>query len=202
MANASSEQTIDLYERHARKWDAARGRSLFERPWLDLFESYLPQGAAILDIGCGSGEPIAAHLVEKGFKLTGVDSSATMISLCRTRFPVHRWVVADMRTLSLARRFEGIIAWDSFFHLAYEDQRRMFPVFRDHAGPGAVLMFTSGPSHGEAIGAFEGEPLYHASLSEAEYQSLLAAHGFRIVKRVAEDPNCGGHTVLLAQFAA
>lgn len=37
----------------------------------------------------------------------------------------------------------------------------MFPVFAAHAAPGAVLMFTSGPTAGEAIGEWEGEPLYH-----------------------------------------
>ncbi len=74
------------------------------------------------------------------------------------------WAVADMRTLALGERFRGLVAWGSFFRLAHDDQRRMFLVFRAHAAPGAALLFTSGPSHGEAIGAYGGEPLYHASL--------------------------------------
>ena len=64
-----------------------------------------------------------------------------------------------MRTLSLGRRFAGILAWDSFFLLAPDVLRRMFPIFRDLAAPGAPLMFTSGPRHGEAIGQLRGEPL-------------------------------------------
>jgi hypothetical protein len=106
--------------------------------------------------------------------------------------------VADMRTLSLGRTFDGLIAWDSFFHLTPDDQRRMFAVFQNHAAPQAALMFTSGPAHGEAIGTFEGEPLYHASLAPQEYHALLDAHGFRVVRHVAEDPACNGHTVWLA----
>jgi hypothetical protein len=35
----------------------------------------------------------------------------------------------------------------------------MFPVFRIHAAPGAALLFSSGPRHGEAIGSYGGEPL-------------------------------------------
>ena len=50
-----------------------------------------------------------------------------------------------MRKLALQRKFSGILAWDSFFHLCHDDQRRMFPVFRAHAAPKAALMFTSGP---------------------------------------------------------
>jgi hypothetical protein len=45
-----------------------------------------------------------------------------------------------MRELALRRRFDGILAWDSFFHLAHEDQRRMFAIFADHASIGTVLM--------------------------------------------------------------
>ena len=67
-----------------------------------------------------------------------------------------------MRKLALPRKFSGILEWDSFFHLCDGDQRQMFPVFRQHAAPKAALMFTSGPAHGEAIGSFGGEPLYHA----------------------------------------
>ena len=106
-----------------------------------------------------------------------------------------------MRELALGRSFDGIIAWDSFFHLCPDDQRRMFPIFRQHARSDAALMFTSGPEHGEEIGSFEGEPLYHASLDAAEYRSLLDQSGFRVVSHVVEDPDCGRHTVWLAQSA-
>ncbi len=95
--------------------------------------------------------------------------------------------------------FWGILAWDSFFHLCHDEQRRMFPIFREHAAPRAALMFTSGPSHGEAIGACQGEPLYHASLDGAEYRALLEANGFAVVAHVVEDPACGGHTIWLAE---
>jgi hypothetical protein len=105
-----------------------------------------------------------------------------------------------MRTLSLGRRFDGILAWDSFFHLKHEDQRRMFPIFREHAAPRAALMFTSGPAHGESTGRLEGEPLYHASLDVAEYRNLLEDAGFAVVATIAEDKTCGGRTVWLAQF--
>ena len=77
----------------------------------------------------------------------------------------------------------------------------MFPVFRKHAAPRAALMFTSGPAHGEAIGGYKGEPLYHASLDAAEYRALLNANGFEVVAHVVENPDCGGHTVWLARLS-
>jgi SAM-dependent methyltransferase len=194
-----ADRIIDLYQRHTQAWDEARSRNLFERAWLDRFAALLPPGGPVLDIGCGSGEPIAHHLIENGYALTGVDAAPAMIGLCRSRFPSGTWLVADMRKLALGRRFDGLLAWDSFFHLRPEDQRAMFPIFAAHAAPKAALMFTSGPSFGEAIGTFEGEPLYHGSLDPAEYRALLDAQKFEVVAHVAEDASCGGHTIWLAR---
>ena len=188
----------DLYQRHAHAWDMDRSRSLMEKSWLDKFLFLLPLHPRILDLGCGSAEPMAQYLIQQGCDITGVDSSPALIELCKKRFPHHRWMVADMRYLALSDCFDGILAWDSFFHLTPEDQRDMFPVFRQHTGPGAALMFTSGPSHGTAIGSYRGEPLYHGSLDESEYCSLLSDNNFDVVAHVSEDPTCGYHTIWLA----
>jgi hypothetical protein len=92
-----------------------------------------------------------------------------------------------MRRLSLGRRFDGILAWDSFFHLDHDDQRRMFTVFAEHSSDRAVLMFNTGPEHGEAIGSYQGDPLYHASLASAEYVALVSGIGFESVLPMAFD---------------
>ena len=60
-------------------------------------------------------------------------------------------------------------------------------------------MFTSGPGYGEAIGQFQGEELYHASLNASEYGNLLASHGFAQVEHAVDDQSCGGHTIWLAR---
>ena len=125
-----------------------------------------------------------------------------MIELCRARFPDSEWLVADMRRLELGRRFEGILAWDSFFHLGMDDQRAMSRRFVSHARSGAPLMFTGGAAVGEAIGVYCAEPLYHASLGRAEYEQLLVTNGFVLCEYVAEDPQCGEHTVWLATYDA
>lgn len=66
------------------------------------------------------------------------DSSPTMIDFCRKPFPNERWLVADMRQLSLGDRYDGILAWGSFFHLRHEDQIAMFEIFAARAAPGAA----------------------------------------------------------------
>src|ERR1044071_8412944 len=201
MASEEAAAIIDLYQRKAQDWIESRARSsLFEKPWLDRFRALLRTAGPVLDLGCGSAEPLGRYLIELGHPVVGVDSSPAMIDVCRRHFPGQEWIVADMRKLSLQRQFSGILAWDSFFHLCHDDQRRMFPVFRADALPNAALMFTSGPADGEGVGSCGGEPLYHASLGPAEYRSLLDRNGFRVVSHVVEDPDCGGHTIWLAQL--
>lgn len=197
--DAAADHIIGLYQRFGLAWAAARGNRLAEQAWLDRFLALLPRRARILDLGCGSGEPVGGYLLAQGHDLTGVDTSGPLLDRCRRLAPRARWIEADMRTLRLGRTFDGILAWDSFFHLKHSDQRRMFSVFARHAGAGAALMFTSGPAHGIALGRLFGETLYHASLDPAEYRARLAAAGFTVVEHVAEDPDCGGRTIWLAQ---
>ena len=186
------------YDAAAAGWDRRRSRALVERAWLQRLLALAPEGP-VLDLGCGAGEPIAAHLIAAGRAVTGVDFSEAMLGIARGRFPEQEWVAADMRGLDLGRRYAGIVAWDSFFHLDAAEQRAMFPVFARHLAPGGALLFTSGPDEGEAEGAVEGLPVPHASLSPAEYAALMEANAIVARAFVAEDPDCDLHSVWLAQ---
>jgi SAM-dependent methyltransferase len=195
-----ADRIIGHYEKHARNWDADRRNSGWnDKVWHDRFIAALPNGGTVLDLGCGSGFPVALHLVECGLHVTGVDASPTLISLCRDRLPDQEWTVADMRPLALGRQFAGVLAWDSFFHLRPDDQRAMFEVFAAHAARSAILMFNTGPAYGEGIGCYRGDPLYHASLDAAEYEKLLSASGFEVVDHMVEDRQAGGRTVWIAR---
>src|SRR5882757_3814533 len=125
----TADQIIGHYERHALAWDAdRRAAGWSDKPWHDRFIATLPSAADVLDLGCGAGAPVVQYMAERGLRVTGVDSSPTLISLCRQRLPEHEFLVGDMRSLRLARQFDGVLAWDSFFHLAPDDQRLMFDV--------------------------------------------------------------------------
>jgi cyclopropane fatty-acyl-phospholipid synthase-like methyltransferase len=193
------ERIVGLYEENAAAWDRLRGRDLFEKPWLDRFAALLSPGSTILDIGCGMAEPIARYFIEGGCRVTGCDSSPSLIAMCGDRFPDHEWIVADMRALDLGRRFDGVLAWHSSFHLTAADQRALFPRLAAHTKPGGHLMFTSGEDAGERTGEWMGEPLYHASLAPEEYRGLLASNGFAVIDCRLNDPECGGATVWIAR---
>lgn len=197
--SALAQNIIEIYKKHARAWTELRGDFLYEKAWLDLFLTLIPAHPTLLDLGCGSGKPIADYLIQQGHTLIGVDSSDVMIAMAQKNFPKQTWVQADMRTVELDQKFNAILAWDSFFHLTPDDQRQIFAQFAQFSVTNTALMFTSGPMAGEAMGDMFGDALYHASLSQDEYRVLLKQYGFNVVKMVANDVECTGHTVWLAQ---
>ncbi len=192
----------ELYERHAELWRRNRLPGLtLERDWIERFCSQLPLGAPILDVGCGHGQPIAAQLLRDGFGLWGIDRAPSLINTARTTLPGGHFEVFDMTSFDLGRTFAGIVMWHSLFHLTAVEQRRVFPLLGAHAEPGAVLLFTTGPTAGSASGEFGGEVLAHHSLGHDEYVDLLAVEGFTVVDYRESDPDCGNATVWMAERA-
>ena len=192
--------TRAVYARHAAGYDARRSKALFEARWLERFSP----GAAGDRAGSGCRlrrRPADRRLADpRGFAVTGVDFAEPMLDLCRARWPGGDWRHADMSVLELGETFDGIVGWDSFFHL-HADPAAGLP-----AAPGqgtwrraARLMLTVGPDATEAMGAVEGDPVYHASLSPAGYAAALEACGLRLRAFMAEDPECDFHSVLLAR---
>ena len=194
------EHILATYDSVAARFGKERSKTLFERPWLDKFLAHVRPPRRILDLGCGTGNPIARYLVDRRATVTGVDGSAAMIALFQDIVPGATAIHHDMRFLNLGQRFDGILAWNSFFHLSQKDQRAMFPVFANHAAPGAALMFTAGPSAGEVMGTAGGQPVYHSSLDPDDYRTLLAENGFDVLRYAPEDPGCQGHTIWLARY--
>ncbi|MEG1212755.1 MAG: class I SAM-dependent methyltransferase [Leclercia sp.] len=201
MTDSAAKNILNIYQRHADAFARLRSRTLMERRWLEKFTALVGKPATVLDIGCGNGRPIAEFFIQQGCQLTGVDGADAMLERARHSFAQQRWLQADMRQLALNETFDGLIAWDSFFHLTRDDQRLMLPIFARHAHPGSVLMFTTGTDDGIAMGEFEGEPLYHASLAAEEYRQLLSENGFKVLEVVFNDPDCGGHSIWLCQMA-
>tara|TARA_R110000751_G_scaffold307889_2_gene433694 strand:+ start:20360 stop:20980 length:621 start_codon:yes stop_codon:yes gene_type:complete len=192
-------RTQAVYERNAQRFDAERPKGLHERLWLDRFLDGLPPGGKILDLGCGAGMPIAAYFIGKGFAVTGLDASAAMIQLAKNVMPDGDWREGDMRGLDLNETFDGIIGWNSFFHLTRPEQRDVLPRLARHLETNGRLMLTVGPENGEAVGQVGDDRIYHASLSPDEYASILLVNQLAIKDFVIEDPQCYFQTILLAQ---
>lgn len=190
----------EIYNVIAGWFDSERSKDLkMEIEHLQKLCSYLKPNAKILDLGCGTGRPIAEFLLNRGFKVTAVDGSEKMIEIAKSYIPQATIILKDMRRLDLEEKFDAIIMWHSSFHLEQDDQRALFPNIAKHASKNAMLLFTSGSEQGEAWGINGGQDLFHASLSEDEYRELLSKNGFEVVYHLVEDKKSGGATIWLAR---
>ena len=201
MSHPAADRIVGLYQDKAADWIRDRGAALRrhegdwdEAEWLDRFTEGWPPGARVLDVGCGSGWPMGAALLERGFEVVGLDASPGLIAHARETLPKGDWRIGDMREALPEGAFHGVLAWHSLFHLTPEAQAAVLPVLAARVTPGGRLMFTAGPAHGEAIGEWRGEPLYHGSLAPEAYRALLDEGGL-----TAE--NAGDQGVWLARRA-
>ncbi len=199
MTKRNKEKVYESYEEIVQWFDATRTKTLMESEYLNLIVKSVPAGASVLDLGCGTGEPIAQFFIDKGFKVMGVDGSKKMINLCNKRFPDQQWIVSDMRDINLKQKFDVVLAWHSFFHLDHDSQRKMFKIFSEHTKSGGILAFTAGEEEDEIWSNNGGQILYHASLSTKEYKKLLSATSFKILIHKVQDSECGEATVWVAQ---
>lgn len=110
MASNTDVSVIDIYQRHGATWATLRSDHLTEGPWLDRFCALLAAEAAILDIGCGSGLPIAGELIRRGFDVTGIDGTPAMLALFQRNLPGVSAHLVDMRQLALGRCFSSLLA--------------------------------------------------------------------------------------------
>ena len=80
-----------------------------EQKYIDLFLKELPPTSHILDIGCGSGYPIASYLIKNDIDVTGVDSSRELLKIATTKCPAMHQIYGDVRTVEINQKFDGII---------------------------------------------------------------------------------------------
>lgn len=87
----------------------------------NLLEAYAPTARSILELGCGTGLH-AQRLATGGYDVHGIDLSASMLDIARTRQSEGDAVAAgrtsfalgDVRTYSAGRRFDAVV---SLFHV-------------------------------------------------------------------------------------
>jgi SAM-dependent methyltransferase len=172
------------YEGIAAEFLAGRGRAPSTgigakevREWART----LPKGAAVIDLGCGSGLPISRVLVDEGLSLFAVDGSPSMVQAFRNNFPgIPVMCESVMDSFFFIRRFDGVVAWGLMFLLLPEEQRRLIQRMADILAPGGRLLFTAAAEAVEWEDAMTG--LQSRSLGAAEYRKLLDTAGMSVLR--------------------
>src|SRR5262245_50758657 len=163
-------------------WYASARNSDIGLPELTALVSSLPPGAAVLDIGCGTGIPLTTALVDAGCDVVAIDSSEKMLAHFRRNLPDVSVKCAAIQTCDLdPRRFDAALAWGVIFHLTPEEQLAAFAKVASVLKPGGRFLFTSGDMNGSIGGEMNGVTFPYFSFDVEGYRQLLAEHGLTLV---------------------
>jgi len=106
-------KTIDYYNKHAEEFIALT----FDVDMESLYQPFLaelPEGARILDVGCGSGRDTLAFK-DKGYQVEGIDYSAELVKKAKelTGIEVRQ---QSFYELNESEKYDGIWACASLLH--------------------------------------------------------------------------------------
>lgn len=174
--------------------------------YVDRILEGLPEGAKVLDLGCGTGEPVAKYIVERGFTVTGVDESAEMLKHARQTVPEAELIHADMVTVELTHTFDAAVAWDSMFHVERRHHAAIYRKLANALRAGARLLLSVGgsaPAEDDSVEGFTsemfGQTFYYSGFAPEITRKLIEASGFEIELWEVDDPSSRGHIAVIAQ---
>ncbi|MWB76731.1 methyltransferase domain-containing protein [Pseudooceanicola sp. 216_PA32_1] len=165
-------ETLDVYAQRTAEY-AARSGSAKEKKQLDRFLDALPQGARVLDLGCGPGDS-SARMAERGFDPDPVDASPEMVAHARDTWHLPARV-QPFAALESEGEYDGVWANFSLLHATKADLPGHLSAIRRALKPGglfAIGMKTGEGERRDRLGRF------YAYYSLEELRGLLASAGF------------------------
>ncbi len=149
---------------------------------LAYFLQLLPSNAKVLDVGCGTGVPVAQFLVANGCNVIGIDISANMLELAKKQVPEAKFIEQDMiQSIFPNESFDGIISLYAIFHVPKEEHLSIFQNFYRILKKGGILHFCLSASANEGNDYMYETELFWSSYSPEKSISLVKQAGFEIL---------------------
>jgi cyclopropane fatty-acyl-phospholipid synthase-like methyltransferase len=190
------------YDAIADAWHA-HDREFRAKGYVDMLLDRLEPGARVLDVGCGTGLPIARYVAGRGFRVTGVDASAKMLAIARRTVPEATFLHADMLELPDVGPFAAVVAWDSVFHVDRRRHAGLYGRIRDLLEDGGWLLLSAGGTGHEGFTSeMFGHTFFYSGYEPDETVRLLEAAGFTVELCEVDDPSSRGHVAIVARATA
>ena len=172
---------INPYDEICPQWDEYRKKTSVNKCIAD-FSRPLKPNSSILDVGCGTGYPIDFFLSERGFRITGIDSSAKMIEKAASlKLKNTEYHVAELFGFRTEEKFDAIIAFDCLWHICHDNQKYIYGTIASLIKKGGYFIFTHGKKDGEIYGEMMGQTFYYSALDAEEVKKILISEGFEII---------------------
>lgn len=132
-----------------------------------------------LDVGCGSTGRFIDLLISKGFSPEGVDISSEMLKLAQKKHPDIDFQHQDICEWDIPDKYDFITAWDSIWHVPFDQHAKVLTKLVSSLNTGGVLIFSCGgiDDEGEHEDNSMGPNMYYSSLGITGYLELIASLG-------------------------
>ncbi len=155
------------------------------------FTSLLPQGAKVLDAGCGPGIPISEYLDKAGFEVIGIDISKNMLSIARENVPGATFKQMNMVSLDFPpESFDGAISCYAIIHNPMETHADIFASFHKILKTGGILLVSVASWEWEEFADYLGVDMFWSHHSPSMSESIIKESGFDI--KFGRDVKDGG----------
>lgn len=165
-------------------WQKFRNSTKINKCIVDFCNLIIPNGK-VLDVGCGTGYPVAQYLAEHNFYVTGIDISEKMIEKAnRLQLKNANFIHKDILNYLTDKLYDGVIAFDSIWHIAKDKQADVYRKIASLMNCGAYFLFTHGKQNGETVGTMFNQKFYYSALNIEELQSILSQAGLKIISLI------------------
>src|SRR5690349_3557374 len=142
--------------------------------FLDEAIAGLPDGARVLDLGCGAGVPSTRRLAER-FQVVGVDISAEQLRRARAAVPGATFRHADLMQVELApESFDAVTSFYAIAHVPREHHGELFARVAGWLRPGGRFLASLGTGGAaDWTGEWLGVPMFFSSHDPVTNRQLL-----------------------------
>ncbi|MBU1683146.1 class I SAM-dependent methyltransferase [Patescibacteria group bacterium] len=153
-----------------------------------LFCKKLSKNATVLDLGCGPGIPITKQLTEKGFDVTAIDISDTMIRLAKKNVPRAKHIQISMTDIDFINEFDGVISSYTMLCLDPSNFKKTAKKIYRALKSGGFFLITlnepppNGHNEEENITEIMGQKIYSRPYTEEEIREIFSGYKMKFVK--------------------
>ncbi|MEM1224027.1 MAG: class I SAM-dependent methyltransferase, partial [Verrucomicrobiota bacterium] len=174
------------YENHARQFLNVRDRSMVGIGVIARWAQSLPANSDVLEIACGGGIPVTRTLALEELKLWAVDSSPTLASEFKARFPgIPVECAHALESNYFGRKFRAVISIGLIFLLNKDEQVLLIHRVSEILLSGGRFLFTAPVEIGVWADLNTGHKCH--SLGRKRYESILREAQFHILDTYVDE---------------